>query len=60
MTVRVDALPDVELSGVVTAVAIVPNVARGDVVYTVTIDLQDTDDLPLRWGMTTFVDIAIQ
>ncbi|MCA9942537.1 MAG: biotin/lipoyl-binding protein [Anaerolineales bacterium] len=58
VTVRVDALPDAELDGVVTAVALLPSVARGDVVYTVTIDLADTDDLPLRWGMTAFVDIA--
>ncbi len=62
VTVRVDALPDAELEGVVTAVALVPNVARGDVVYTVTIDLAETETavLPLRWGMTAFVDIATQ
>lgn len=60
VTVRVDALPDAELEGVVTAVALVPNLARGDVVYTVTIDLMETGDLPLRWGMTAFVDIATQ
>ncbi len=60
VTVRVDALPDVELGGVVTAVALVPNLSRGDVVYTVTIDLLETADLPLRWGMTAFVDIASQ
>ncbi|MAU00809.1 MAG: hypothetical protein CL608_26995 [Anaerolineaceae bacterium] len=58
VTVRVDALPDAELAGVVTAVALVPNAARGDVVYTVTVDLPETADLPLRWGMTAFVDIA--
>lgn len=58
VTVRVDALPDVELEGVVTAVALLPTLARGDVAYTVTIDLLETADLPLRWGMTAFVDIA--
>ncbi|WP_420644242.1 HlyD family efflux transporter periplasmic adaptor subunit [Candidatus Leptofilum sp.] len=57
VTVRVDALPDEELVGVVTAVAFVPNLSRGDVVYTVTIDLLETAALPLRWGMTAFVDI---
>ncbi len=59
---RVDALPDLDLTGVVTAVALVPDVSRGDVVYTVTIDLAETEtaDLPLRWGMTAFVDIATE
>jgi HlyD family secretion protein len=60
VTVRVDALPDLELAGVVTAVALVPNLARGDVVYTVTIDLLETAALPLRWGMTAFVDIETE
>jgi multidrug resistance efflux pump len=60
VTVRVDALPDVELTGVVTAVALVPDMARGDVVYPVTIDLAQTAGLPLRWGMTAFVDIATE
>jgi HlyD family secretion protein len=57
VTVRVDAAPDVALSGKVTAVALLPTVARGDVVYKVTIALLETADLPLRWGMTAFVDI---
>lgn len=59
VSVRVDAAPDVELMGMVTAVALVPSVARGDVVYRVTIDLLETAVLPLRWGMTAFVDIGI-
>jgi hypothetical protein len=58
VTVRVDAVPDAALDGVVTAVALLPSLASGDVVYTVTIDLMETADLPLRWGMTAFVDIA--
>lgn len=59
VTVRVDALSDTVLAGVVTAVSLVPSVDRGDVVYAVTIDLEETEtaDLPLRWGMTAFVDI---
>lgn len=60
VTVRVDALPDVELAGLVTAVALLPNLSRGDVVYTVTIDLLETAELPLRWGMTAFVDIGTE
>ena len=60
VTVRVDALPGADLVGVVTAVALLPTLARGDVAYTVTIDLAETADLPLRWGMTAFVDIETQ
>ena len=57
VNVQLDALPGSELDGVVTAVGLVPNVASGDVVYTVEIALRETADLPLRWGMTAFVDI---
>ncbi|MCP4419274.1 MAG: HlyD family efflux transporter periplasmic adaptor subunit [Chloroflexi bacterium] len=57
VSVQVDAASGVELVGAVTAVALVPTVAHGDVVYKVTIDLLETADLPLRWGMTAFVDI---
>ncbi len=60
VTVRVDSLPDVALNGVVTAVSQVPTLSRGDVVYLVTISVAETADLPLRWGMTTFVDIATE
>lgn len=60
VSVRLDAAPDVELAGTVTAVALVPSVARGDVVYMVTIELLETAALPLRWGMTAFVDIDIK
>lgn len=54
--VRFDALQGEELAGVVTDIASVASVVRGDVTYEVTIDLEDSD-LPLRWGMTSFVDI---
>jgi hypothetical protein len=30
---------------------------RGDVVYAVTVELTDVSDTPLRWGMTTMVEI---
>ena len=60
VTVRLDALPQAELDGMVTAVGLVPNLARGDVVYSVTIALPETADLPLRWGMTAFVDIETE
>jgi multidrug resistance efflux pump len=57
--VRIDAIPDEVLQGTVTDIATVANPARGDVNYTITIELEETADLPLRWGMTAFVDIDV-
>lgn len=58
--IRVDAFPDVQLAGTVTRIAPLSTLARGDVTYVVTIRLQDATELPLRWGMTAFVDINLQ
>jgi multidrug efflux pump subunit AcrA (membrane-fusion protein) len=58
--VRIDAIPDEVLQGTVTDIATVANPARGDVNYTITIELEETADLPLRWGMTAFVDIDVE
>lgn len=55
--VRVDALPDRVLQGVVSDIALVSEDFRGDTVYKVTISLDDPGDVPLRWGMTVFVTI---
>ncbi len=55
--VTLDAIPDEVITGEVTNVALVPSVSRGDVVYETTIRLDDRTDLPIRWGMTAFVDI---
>lgn len=52
---RIDALPDLTLPGVVTAVSPVARDLRGDVTYAVTVRLDDAGDAPLRWGMTAFV-----
>jgi hypothetical protein len=57
--VRVDALPDEIIMGMVSDIAVVSTLARGDVTYAATIDLENTDDLPLRWGMTVFVDVDV-
>lgn len=54
--VRVDALPGEVLNGTVTDIASVSRVNIGDVIYPVTVSLDDTD-LPLRWGMTVEVEI---
>jgi HlyD family secretion protein len=58
--VTVDAIPDQEFSGVVTDIAPRSETKRGDVTYTVTVELTDADDAPLRWGMTAFVDINVE
>ena len=58
--VRVDALPGEVIDGVVTDIASVASVVRGDVTYEVTIALDDNGELPLRWGMTATVDIEAE
>ena len=55
--VRFDAIPGTAVSGEVIDVALISSLSRGDVVYEVTIRLDDAPDLPIRWGMTTFADI---
>jgi HlyD family secretion protein len=58
--VTVDALPDKEFKGVVSAITPRSETKRGDVTYTVTIELTDAADAPLRWGMTSYVDIGVK
>lgn len=55
--VFVDALPDETLTGTVTDISPISRVVDGDVTYVVTVQLDDTGDLPLRWGMTANVAI---
>ena len=59
--VQVDAIPGEAIGGVVTHIDRVSTLARGDVTYAVTIRLDDDDAsaLPLRWGMTAFVDVDV-
>ena len=54
VSVTFDALPDLELAGTVTAVSPFFEIKRGDVTYTVKIQLQETDPR-LRWGLTSTV-----
>jgi multidrug resistance efflux pump len=56
-SISIDALPEVLLRGHVADVAAVSTVVRGDVTYKVTIRLDEIPDLPLRWGMTTYVNV---
>lgn len=55
--VRVDALPDQSFHGQVVEVALVSELKQGDVTYVVSIELDDVGDAPVRWGMTTLVEI---
>ncbi|MCA9969295.1 MAG: HlyD family efflux transporter periplasmic adaptor subunit, partial [Anaerolineales bacterium] len=57
--VTLEAIPGVSLSGTVTEVALTPGQSQGDVVYAVTVALPPAPDLPLRWGMTAFVDVDV-
>ncbi|MEM8858512.1 MAG: biotin/lipoyl-binding protein [Chloroflexota bacterium] len=57
VSIEFDAIPDRELEGTVTEVALISAISQGDVVYEVTISLEDPDGLPIRWGMTAFVNV---
>ena len=57
VAVTFDAIPGETVNGTVNRVALVADLARGDVVYEVTIDLDAAPDLPLRWGMTAVINI---
>jgi multidrug resistance efflux pump len=56
VVVTVDALPGVELKGHVARIGRRSEDYRGDVVYPVTVEL-DEDAPGLRWGMTAVVEI---
>ena len=51
---KLDALPEVKLTGVVKSIKSKYEEKRGDITYTVTIGLTSTDP-KMRWGMTAEV-----
>jgi multidrug resistance efflux pump len=57
--VSVDAMPYLELGGRVSKIAPMAEERAGDIVYTVTIDLEQGAAASLRWGMTAYVDILV-
>ncbi len=57
--VSIDAIPGEIITGTVTDIATTSTLTRGDVTYTVTIVLDEANELPLRWGMTVFVDVDV-
>lgn len=58
VTITVDALPSQTFEGTITHIAEVSELKRGDVTYEVTVTLKNSEALPLRWGMTSFVDFG--
>ena len=61
VAISVDALPDPEFPGTVSEIALQGEDYRGDVVYEVTVTLDElTEEAPLRWGMTTMVEIETE
>lgn len=55
--VQVDAIPGETLQGTVTKIGQTAALSQGDVVYQVTLALDPAPNLPLRWGMTVFVEV---
>jgi multidrug resistance efflux pump len=55
--VTLEAISGEVLTGTVSDIARQAQLRRGDVIYVVTIELEERPDLPLRWGMTAIVDI---
>ncbi len=56
--IRVDAISGETLHGTIQTIDSMATPSRGDVTYAVTIALDDATRLPLRWGMTVFVDVS--
>ncbi|MBN1399603.1 MAG: HlyD family efflux transporter periplasmic adaptor subunit [Anaerolineae bacterium] len=52
VTLVPDALPDLELQGVVESIRQISEIKRGDTTYTVRIRVEGEADPRLRWGMT--------
>jgi multidrug efflux pump subunit AcrA (membrane-fusion protein) len=58
VAVSFDALPDVVVAGSVSRIGVKPRQGSG-VNYTVVVELEEVPER-LRWGMTAFVDIAVE
>jgi HlyD family secretion protein len=56
--VRFDAIPDRTVVGVVMKIAEMPDVALGEVVYQVTVRLEEAPD-SVRWGMTASIQLDV-
>jgi multidrug efflux pump subunit AcrA (membrane-fusion protein) len=57
-TITLDAFPNETFAGQIVAIDLRGQDSRGSVTYTVTLAF-DPGDVPVRWGMTAFVDIEL-
>ena len=57
VAVQIDSIPGETIVGTVTKIALLSTQSQGDIIYKVNVQLEETPTLPLRWGMTVFVDI---
>lgn len=57
--ITLDAFPGIVLSGTVLEVGLLGEDSRGSVTFPVVLSF-DPGDLPVRWGMTAFVDIEVR
>ncbi len=58
--VSVDALPGTELHARVSRITPMAEERHGDIVYTVTLDLEEGLEAGLHWGMTAYVSIIVK
>jgi multidrug resistance efflux pump len=58
VSARLESLADETINGRIVDIAAVSQLVQGDITYVVTIQLDDSD-APLRWGMTTAVEIEV-
>jgi HlyD family secretion protein len=57
--VTADGVPGTEFKGVISDISLRGEESRGQVVYPVTVDLIDLGGVPLRWGMTAWVEFGV-
>jgi multidrug resistance efflux pump len=57
--ITIDALPQIEMAGVVEDISIAPKTLAGDVIYTVRLRIDKPDPL-IRWGMTMEVTFPVK
>jgi HlyD family secretion protein len=57
--ITIDALPQIEMAGVVEDISIAPKTLAGDVIYTVRLRIDKPDPL-VKWGMTVEVTFPLK
>lgn len=57
-TVTLDAFPGQTFEGIITEIGLLGQDVRGQITYPVVVSF-DPGDLPVRWGMTAFIDMQV-